>query len=416
MEHPLSDSADSAESAASAFSYPAFRRYWISRLLSALATQMQSVAIGWQVYDLTHRALDLGLVGLAQFLPGLGLALVAGYVVDHYDRRSVLALCTGLEAVCSVLLFALTFSANTNVVPIFGVLILFGIARAFVFPAGVALMPNLVPQRQYVNAAAWSSSAWQSATIAGPALGGMIYVLGPETVYAISGLLLCGSSVLVLSIRIQRTISERRAANWQTVIAGVAFIRRQPLVLGAISLDLFAVLLGGATALLPIYARDILQVGPTGLGILRSAPAAGALLTALFVARRPIRHHAGPLLLGTVGIFGAATIGFGVSHNLWFSLLMLVVMGASDMVSVVIRRVLVLVATPDEMRGRVSAVESVFIGASNELGEFESGVTAAWFGVVPAVVLGGVGTIGIVSLWAKIFPQLRAVDALETPQ
>ena len=377
---------------------------------------MQSVAIGWQVYDLTHRALDLGFVGLAQFLPGLGLALVAGYVVDHYDRRSVLALCTGLEAVCSVLLFALTLSGNTNVALIFGVLVLFGIARAFVFPAGVALMPNLVPQRHYVNAAAWSSSAWQSATIAGPALGGMVYVLGPEAVYGISGFLLLGSSLLVLSIRIQRIVTERKAASWATVVAGIAFIRKQPLVLGAISLDLFAVLLGGATALLPIYARDILLVGPAGLGILRSAPAAGALVTAFFVARRPIRHHAGPILLGTVGIFGAATIGFGLSQNLYLSLLMLVLMGASDMVSVVIRRVLVLIATPDDMRGRVSAVESVFTGASNELGEFESGVTAAWFGVVPAVVLGGIGTIGIVSLWTKIFPQLRNVDALETPK
>lgn len=377
---------------------------------------MQSVAIGWQVYDLTHWALDLGLVGLAQFLPGLGLALVAGYVVDHYNRRSVLALCTGLEAVCSVLLLTLTFSGNTSVVPIFGVLVLFGIARAFVFPAGAALMPNLVPQHHYVNAAAWSSSAWQSATIAGPALGGMVYMLGPETVYGISGILLCGASLLVLSIRVQPIVSERRAANWQTVVAGIAFIRRQPLVLGAISLDLFAVLLGGATALLPIYARDILLVGPTGLGILRSAPAAGALVTALVVARWPIRRHSGPILLGTVGVFGAATIGFGVSHQLWLSLLMLVLMGASDMVSVVIRRVLVLVATPDEMRGRVGAVESVFIGASNELGEFESGVTAAWLGVVPAVVLGGIGTICIVSLWTKIFPQLRQVDTLETLQ
>lgn len=377
---------------------------------------MQSVAIGWQVYDLTHRPLDLGLVGLAQFLPGLGLALIAGYVVDRYDRRSVLGLCTGLEAGCSVLLLVLTLSGNTNVVPIFGVLILFGIARAFVFPAGVALMPNLVPQRHYVNAAAWSSSAWQSATIAGPAVGGMLYALGPEIVYSISGVLLLGSSLLVLSIAVERVVKEKKAADWATVVAGIHFIRSQPIVLGAIALDLFAVLLGGATALLPVYARDILCVGPTGLGILRSAPAAGALMTALIVARRPIRHHAGMMLLGTVGVFGAATIGFGLSETLWLSLVMLVIMGAADMVSVVIRRVLVLVATPDEMRGRVSAVESVFIGASNELGEFESGVTAAWFGVVPAVILGGLGTIGIVTLWAKIFPQLRQVDALETPR
>ena len=377
---------------------------------------MQSVAIGWQVYDLTHRPLDLGFVGLAQFLPGLGLALIAGYVVDRYDRRLVLALCTGLEAVCSVLMLVLTLSGNTNVIPIFGVLILFGIARAFVFPAGVALMPNLVPARHYVNAAAWSSSAWQSATIAGPAVGGMLYVFGPEVVYGISGFLLLGSSLLVVSISVERIVTEKKAPDWATVVAGIHFIRSHPIVLGAISLDLFAVLLGGATALLPVYARDILFVGPTGLGILRSAPAAGALITALIVARRPIRHHAGWILLVTVGVFGAATIGFGLSETLWVSLIMLFLMGAADMVSVVIRRVLVLVATPDEMRGRVSAVESVFIGASNELGEFESGVTAAWFGIVPAVVLGGLGTLGIVTLWAKIFPQLRQVDALETPQ
>jgi hypothetical protein len=244
----------------------------------------------------------------------------------------------------------------------------------------------------------------------------MLYALGPEVVYGISGLLLLGSSLLVLSIFVERVVTQKKAADWATVIAGIHFIRNHPIVLGAIGLDLFAVLLGGATALLPVYARDILFVGPTGLGILRSAPAAGALMTALIVARRPIRHHAGVILLGTVGVFGAATIGFGLSETLWLSLVMLVIMGAADMVSVVIRRVLVLVVTPDEMRGRVSAVESVFIGASNELGEFESGVTAAWFGVVPAVILGGLGTIGIVTLWAKIFPQLRQVDALETPQ
>jgi hypothetical protein len=213
-------------------------------------------------------------------------------------------------------------------------------------------------------------------------------------------------------LNIERVTTERKAVTWASLVAGITFIRSQPLVLGAVSLDLFAVLLGGATALLPIYARDILQVGPWGLGVLRSGPAVGALVTALVVARRPISRRAGPLLLGTVGVFGLATIGFGLSRNLWLSLGLLVLLGASDMVSVVIRRVLVLAATPDDMRGRVSAVESVFIGASNELGEFESGVTAAWFGVVPAVVLGGVGTIVVVALWARLFPQLRHVDDL----
>lgn len=306
-----------SDSAPSAFSYPAFRRYWTSRLFSTLATQMQSVAIGWQVYDLTHRPLDLGFVGLVQFLPGLGLALIAGYVVDRYDRCAILGLCTGLEAVCSVLLVALTLSGNRDVAPIFGLLLLFGTARAFVFPAGIALMPNLVPQPQYVNAAAWSSSAWQSATIAGPAVGGLLYALGPAVVYGVSGLLLLGSSALVVSIQVQRLAVHTKAADWATVVAGVHFIRRQPVVLGAISLDLFAVLLGRATALLPVYARDILFVGPAGLGVLRSAPAVGALFTVLIVARRPIRQHAGRIRLGTVGIFGAATVVFGLSERLW---------------------------------------------------------------------------------------------------
>ena len=376
---------------------------------------MQAVAVGWQVYDLTQRPLDLGLVGLAQFLPALGLALITGHVADCYDRRRVIALCTVLEMICALLFLALSVMSNTKEVLIFGTLFLFGVARAFAFPAAVALMPNLVPAHHFVNAAAWSSSAWQSATIAGPAVGGLLYAIGPKAVYGCCALLLLVSALLVSFIHVERVTTSRKAATWTSVVAGIAFIRSQPLVLGAVSLDLFAVLLGGATALLPVYARDILYVGPWGLGLLRSAPAVGALATALLFARRPITRHAGSVLLGTVGVFGAATIGFGLSQSLGLSLLMLVILGASDMVSVVIRRVLVLVATPDEMRGRVSAVESVFIGASNELGEFESGVTAAWFGVVPAVVLGGVGTLAVVALWARIFPQLRQVDSLETP-
>ncbi len=413
---PHNGSADSPATSTpeSVFGYPGFRRYWIARLCASMAIQMQAVAVGWQVYDLTRRPFDLGLVGLVQFLPAIALALITGHVADRYDRRKVLALCMIVDALCAVLLLALTIRSDAQVGLIFGVLLFFGIARAFEFPASVALMPNLVPAHQFASAAAWGSSAWQTATIAGPALGGLVYALGPALVYSCCAVLLVGAALLVSLIRVERVATERKVVTWTSLVAGIAFIRTHPLILGAISLDLFAVLLGGATALLPIYARDILQVGPWGLGLLRSAPAMGALVTAVLLARRSITRHAGRILLATVGIFGLATIGFGLSQNVWLSLAMLIILGASDMISVVIRRVLVLVATPDDMRGRVSAVESVFIVASNELGEFESGVTAAWFGTVPAVVLGGLGTLVVVGLWAKIFPQLRRVDTLET--
>ena len=406
-------SGDHRPSLESAFAFPSFQRYWAARLCVTLAIQMQAVAIGWQIYDLTRRPLDLGLVGLAQFLPSLGLALITGHVADRYDRRVVMALCIVVEAVCALLFLGFTLQGGTNTLYLFGVLVLFGTARAFEFPASVALMPNLVPQRLFTNAAAWSSSSWQVATIVGPAIGGLLYAVGPEAVYGCCTLMFAVAILLVSIIHIERREVEHEAPTWKSLVAGVSFIRGQQVVLGAVSLDLFAVLLGGATALLPVYARDILHVGPWGLGMLRSAPAVGALVTAVIVARRPIQRHAGVILLGTVGVFGLSIVGFGLSQNLWLSLVMLVILGASDMISVVIRRVLVLVKTPDEMRGRVSAVESVFIGASNELGEFESGVTAAWFGVVPAVVLGGLGTLAIVGLWAKIFPQLRQVDSLE---
>ena len=402
-----------APSSASAFTYPSFQRYWAARLCVTLAIQMQAVAIGWQIYDLTRRPLDLGLVGLAQFLPSLGLALVTGHVADRYDRRTVMALCIIVEALCAVLFLTFTLQDGTQTPFLFGVLVLFGTARAFEFPASIALMPNLVPPRLFTNAAAWSSSSWQVATIVGPAIGGLLYAVGPEAVYGCCVLMFLLSVFLVNTIQIEHREKEQTAATWESVVAGISFIRGQPVVLGAVSLDLFAVLLGGATALLPVYARDILHVGPWGLGLLRSAPAVGALVMALLIARRPIQRHAGAILLGAVGVFGLSIVVFGLSHNLWLSLLALTILGASDMISVVIRRVLVLVKTPDEMRGRVSAVESVFIGASNELGEFESGVTAAWFGVVPAVVLGGLGTLAVVGLWARIFPQLRRVDSLE---
>lgn len=398
----------------SPFRAPAFRRYWTTQLCAIFASQMQGVAIGWQVYDMTQRPLALGFVGLAQFLPVVALALVAGQVADRYNRSRVLVGCLLLQVLCTLLLLTLTVLGNTDSLLIYGVLVLAGIARAFEFPATAALLPNLIPMQQFASAAALTSSARQSASIIGPAIGGLLYAIGPIFVYGACVLLLLAAVSQATLIHLQRLVTTPKAVSWTSVVAGVKFIRSQPIVLGAISLDLFAVLLGGATALLPIYARDIIQVGPWGLGLLRSAPAIGALSMAVFLARYPLRSRMGHVLFVAVGIFGAATIGFALSHNLWLSMAMLVVLGASDMVSVVIRRVVVQVATPDEMRGRVSAVESVFIGASNELGEFESGVTAAWFGVIPAAVIGGVGTLAVVVFWAWLFPQLRQVDALES--
>jgi MFS family permease len=375
---------------------------------------MQGVAVGWQVYDMTHRPLDLGFVGLAQFLPVAALALVAGQVADHYDRRRVFAYCLMLETLCAVLLLMLTLTGNTRPLWIFGVLLLAGISRAFKFPATTALLPNLLPAQQFASAAALTSSASQSASIVGPALGGLLYAVAPSVVYGTGVLLLIAAVLQVRLISLKREMAAPKAVTWSSVVAGIRFIRVQPIVLGAISLDLFAVLLGGATALLPMYARDILFVGPWGLGLLRSAPAIGALSMAVFLARRPIQERMGQTLFVAVGAFGLATIGFALSRYLWVSLAMLATLGAADMVSVVIRRLVVQLSTPDEMRGRVGAVEFVFIGASNELGEFESGVTAAWFGLVPAALLGGVGTLFIVLLWPLLFPPLWRVNRLET--
>ncbi len=416
MTHSADRGAASEEpgsgAATAIFQQRGFRQYWLSQLCAIFAAQMQSVAIGWQVYEMTQRPLDLGFVGLAQFLPVCVLALVAGQVADRYDRSRVLLGCLALQMLCAVALLSLTLVGNTQVALIFGVLGLTGAARAFEFPASASLLPNLVPAEQFVRAAALTSSARQSASIIGPALGGLLYAVSPGIVYGSCVALLLVAALQIAVIRLRVVGGDRKAVTWESVVAGVAFIRGHPVVLGAISLDLFAVLLGGTTALLPIFARDILHVGPWGLGLLRSAPAVGALGMAAFLAYRPIRSNMGTTLFLTVAVFGLATIGFALSEHLWLSMGMLVVLGASDMVSVVIRRVVVQVSTPDEMRGRVSAVESVFIGASNELGEFESGVTAAWFGVVPAALIGGIGTLMIVGVWSWLFPHLRRVNAL----
>jgi MFS family permease len=403
------------EGAFQAISVPAFRRFALGRVCESMSGQVLAVAVGWQVYHLTGRPLDLGFVGLALFLPSVCLALFTGHTADRHDRRAVLALSCCLDAASVFALALLTVIGNRDPIWIFAVLVLVGTARAFQAPASFAILPNLVAPQQFANAAAWVSTAWQASAIAGPALGGVLYLLGPVAVYCTCAALSLFAAFLFWSLPSGSGPNLRGRMSWDNLLAGIRFIRSHPLVLGAISLDLFAVLLGGATALLPVFARDILHVGPAGLGVLRSAPAIGALCVGFYLLRFPLQQHAGRTLFITVAIFGVATVGFGLSETLWLSLLMLATLGAADMISVVIRRVLIQLATPDEMRGRVSAAESVFIGASNELGEFESGVTAALFGTVPAVILGGIGTLVVVGLWAWKFPELRQADRLDRP-
>jgi MFS family permease len=396
-----------------AFTYPGFSYYLVARFFIVAALEMQSVAVGWQVYDITKRPLDLGLVGLAQFLPGIFLFLIAGHVADRFDRRKILLICYGGLATCSGLLLLLTLAAPRSVHLIYLVLVALGVVRTINWPASRAILPQLVTAEHLPNAIAWNSTAFQSATILGPALGGILYgsFHGPSVVYA--GALIAAVIAHLLFFRIQLRPRERRPEeiSSQTVLAGLHYIWRKKLVLGAISLDLFAVLLGGAVALLPVYAREILRTGPWGLGLLRSAPGVGAGLMAILLAYRPLRRRVGAAMLWAVGIFGLFTIIFGLSRSLVLSLLALLITGAADMISVVIRATLIQVATPDEMRGRVNAVDMLFIGASNEFGEFESGFTAQWFGTVPAVVLGGVGTLAVIAIWAWLFPDLRKAES-----
>jgi MFS family permease len=392
-------------------------RYFIGmRLPAALATQMQSVAVGWQVYSLTHRPISLGYVGLAQFLPMLGFALIAGHVADRFDRRRVLMACLALQLICSALLLLLAWRGGGDVWPIYAILALFGTARAFLAPATQALLPALVPAESLGSAFAWASSGFQTMTIAGPAIGGLIYGVGPEAVYAASGMLFFVSILATTAIGAPERAPIARGVSWESLIAGIRFIRGRPEILGAISLDLFAVLFGGATALLPVYARDILDIGPIGLGLLRSAPAVGAVLVGLILAHRSLGRHAGYTMFAGVAVFGAATIVFGLSRSFFVSLVALAILGAADMVSVFVRQNLVLRATPDAMRGRVNAVNFLFVGASNELGEMESGLTASWFGAVGAVVAGGIGTMVVMALWLWRFPALKDVDRLEDIQ
>ncbi|MFY9562134.1 MAG: MFS transporter [Terriglobales bacterium] len=397
-----------------AFAYPDFVSYTLARFFIVLSLEMLSVAVGWQVYEITKRPLDLGYVGLAQFLPGFVLFLVAGHAADLFDRRRLLMWCYGGFAISSAFLLLISWRAPKSVHLIYVVLVLLGAVRSFNWPASRAILPHLVPEEHFANAVAWNSSAFQIATIAGPSIGGVAYALfrGPKAVYAIAVVV----SILALSItmRIKSHPAARpnEPVSLRSVLAGLRFIGEKKLILGSISLDMFAVLLGGAVALLPVYAREILRTGPWGLGLLRSAPGVGAAVMAIVVAHWPIRRRAGMTMLLCVTGFGVFTIAFGLSRSLVLSLVALFLVGASDMVSVIIRATLVQIATPDEMRGRVNAVDMLFIGVSNELGEFESGFTAQWFGTVPAVVLGGVGTLVVIGIWVWLFPELRKADQL----
>ncbi len=388
-----------------------FGLYLAARFLSALAIQMQNVAIGWLVYELTRDPFALGLVGLASFLPAVALALVTGHTADRYDRRGILVACYLVTLVTALGLLAIAVTGSRRIGLIYGLLLVFGISRAFANPAGQALVPNLVPPEQLGNAIAWNSTAWQTATIAGPALGGLLYYLGADLAFGAAALCFLVCCLLFALIR-SRPQPPPGEMNWDTLLAGIRFIRSRPAIFGAISLDLFAVLLGGATALLPIFARDILDAGPGGLGLMRSMPAVGALLVALWLAQRPLQSRSGLRMFQGVAIFGVATIGFGLSTSLVLSCVCLFVLGAADMISVFVRSTLVQFDTPDAMRGRVAAVNSVFIGASNELGEFESGAMAAAIGTVPAVVVGGLGTLAVCGLWMRWFPELRYRDRL----
>ncbi|WP_198972214.1 MFS transporter [Xylophilus sp. ASV27] len=390
----------------------AYIRFWATRLLGTAGQQMLMVAVGWQMYELTGSAWDLGLVGLYQFLPALLLALVAGHVADRLHRGRIVAACLMSQAMVAVTLVLATQGHWVGRDLLLGLSVLLGMARAFQMPAQQALTPMLVPAPMLPRAMAFASAGQQAAVIGGPALGGLVFVAGAAAVYAACTALFVTGCVLIARLRYAHAPAPREPVSAQTLLAGVRFIWQRKPVLGAVSLDLFAVLLGGAVALLPIFARDILHTGPWGLGLLRSAPALGALCTSVVLTRWPLERRVGRTLLGAVALFGVATLVFGLSRSLWLSLVALAVTGGADMVSVVVRQTLVQLETPDAMRGRVSAVNSVFIGASNQLGEFESGATAALLGPVGAVVLGGVGTVAVALLWLRLFPSLAGRDRI----
>lgn len=385
----------------------------ISRVSTTLGFQMLTVAVGWQMYSLTQSAFYLGLVGLIQFIPMVLLTLVVGHVADRYDRKMIISISQIIESMAVLFLAFGSYHGWVNKEMILIMIFLIGMTNSFQGPPMQALLPNIVSRDIFPRAAALMASTSQFAVIIGPGLGGILYALGPGVVYTITAILLFLSSMVILFISVRKEEVKQDSKSLKTIFAGISFIKSRPAILGAISLDLFAVLFGGATALLPVYASKILKIGPFGLGVLRSAPAVGALLMSAFLARKPLKKKVGRTMFTAVTFFGIATMVFAISTSFIVSLFALFVLGASDVISVVIRSTFVQMETPDSMRGRVSSVNQLFIGTSNQLGEFESGLTATWFGTVPAVLIGGIGTIVVVMLWMKLFPDLLHIDKLE---
>ena len=405
------------------FRYRAYSLFWAARVLTTLAVQAESVTIGWQVYTVARRthsveqgAFLVGMVGLAQFLPLFALTFVAGAVADRADRRAIILACLGAELACALGLAALALHAGVSLGAIFAIAAVFGAARAFLSPAQGAMGPMLVPREVLPRAIAWNSLGYQSAAIIGPWIGGALCALSPAAAYGASALLYVAAAGAIVSLRADTRPAGSAASRLELIREGLEYVWTNKIVLGAISLDLFAVLLGGATALLPVYARDVLKIGAHGFGVLRSGPAIGAALMAVALSRWQIHRHAGRWMFAGVAAFGVATLVFAVSKLLWVSVLALAILGASDMISVYVRQSLVQIVTPDAMRGRVSAVSTLFIGASNELGEFETGIVARLLGPVGAAIFGGVGSLGITGLWSRLFPSLRDADRLDRPE
>ncbi|MBS3847943.1 MFS transporter [Devosia sp. BSSL-BM10] len=396
-----------------AFSYKGFRFFWLTTLLVSFAVQIMSVSIAWQIYDVTGNVFLLGLVGLSLFLPALLLILVTGLTADRFNRRGIMAFCLGVELLCALGFLALVNAEAHEVWPIFGILIVLGTARAFWGPAAQSLAPNLVPPEALSNAITVNASAWQFASIMGPAAGGLLYGLSPTIAFGTGAVLLLVAMVCVLLIPRPARRESQQATSLEVIFGGFRYIFSNKVVLGAISLDMFAVLMGGAVALLPVYVKDILHAGPEELGLLRAAPGIGAIVMALYLTRFPIRDHAGKVLFLFVGLFGAFTVVFGLSTTVWISIPALALVGAADMVSVTIRETIMQLWTPEEVRGRVNAVNSVFIGASNELGEFRAGTVAHFIGPVAAVAMGGFGAIAIAVIWSRVFPGLREQRTLD---
>ncbi|MBW9054260.1 MFS transporter [Rhizobium mesosinicum] len=398
-----------------AFRHSSYTRFFFARFLLSFSQQIVSVAVGWQMYDQTGSAIYLGMIGLVQFLPSLALILVTGSVADRHNRRAIASICSLVSALCTLALLGMTVAGSFSPIPVFVVLLIFGIERAFMTPAVQSLAPNLVPEEALSNAIAWNSSSWQLAAITGPVLGGLLYGISASTAYTVAVIFSVLGAILLYLIPKPPQKTAGEAKSWDMILGGFRYIREEKVVLGAISLDLFAVLLGGATALMPIFARDILTLGPWGLGLLRSAPGVGAIIMAVVLAAYPLKHKAGIYMFIGVAIFGLGTIVFGLSTNTEVSIAALAIMGAADMISVYVRESLIALWTPDHLRGRVNAVNTVFVGASNELGEFRAGTMASVFGAVPAVIIGGIGTLAVAAIWASGFPKLRKIDTLDAP-